>query len=99
MNKITEIVWDSVSDDEELLAELTRIMRQEYVPFLPKERATTVNTYTLEHFMREELSKWYEWLPDSPINQIGGELAMEAFRCVDWRHRASLVLDRLQLAG
>ena len=44
MNKITEIVWDSISDDEELLAELTRIMCQEYVPFLPKERATTVNT-------------------------------------------------------
>ena len=99
MNKITEIVWDSISDNEDLLAELTKIMRQEYLPFLPKDMATTVNTYQVEHFMREELTKWYEWLPDTPINQIGGELAIEAFRCVDFRHIASLVLDRLQLAG
>ena len=99
MNTITEIVWDSISNNEALLAELTRIMRQEYEPFLPKERATTVNTLKLEHFMREELTKWYEWLPDTPINQSGGELAMEAFRDVDFRHRASLVLAGLQIGG
>src|SRR5260370_2561175 len=99
MNEITEIVWDIISDDEEFLAELTRIMGQSYEPFLTSEKAFTVNTSKLESHMREELTKWYEWLPDSPINQIGGELAMEAFRSVDWRHRASLVLDRLQLAG
>ena len=96
---ITEIIWDIITDNDELLEELTRIMRQEYEPFLPKEKATTVNTYKLEHYLREELTKWYEWLPDTPINQIGGELAMEALRNVDWRHIASLVLDRLQLAG
>jgi hypothetical protein len=99
MNKITEIVWDIITDNEALLSELTRIMCQEYEPFLTWEKAKTVNTYKLEHFMREELTKWYEWLPDTPINQIGGELAIEAFRCVDFRHIASLVLDRLQLAG
>jgi hypothetical protein len=99
MNTITEIVWDIFSDNEDLLAELTKIMRQEYEPFLPKERAITVNTFKIEHYLREELTTWYEWLPDSPINQIGGELAMEAFRDVDFRHIASLVLAGLQIGG
>jgi hypothetical protein len=98
-NKITEIVWDIVSDNEALLSELTKIMCQEYKPFLSKDMATTVNTYQLEHYLWEELTKWYEWLPDTPINQIGGELAMEAFANVNWRHRAGLVLTRLQIGG
>ena len=99
MNTITEIVWDSISDNEALLAELTRIMRKEYQPFLSKDKATTVNTYQVEHSLREELTKWYEWLPDTPINQIGGELAIEAFRDVDWRHIAALILAGLQIGG
>ncbi len=64
-----------------------------------KDMTTTVNTYQLEHFLLEELTTWYEWLPNTPISQIGGELAMEAFATVNFRHRASLVLSRLQLAG
>ena len=99
VNKITEIVWDIITDNDELLSELTGIMCQEYKPFLSKDMATTVNTYQLEHYLCEELTTWYEWLPDSPINQIGGELAMEAFATVNFRHRASLVLSRLQRAG
>jgi hypothetical protein len=99
VNTITEIIWDIVSDDEELLAELTRIMCQEYEPCLSKDKAATVNTYKFENYLREELTKWYEWLPDTPINQIGGELAMEAFADVDWRHRAALVLAGLQIGG
>ena len=98
-NKITEIVWDIITDNEELLAELTRIMCQEYKQFLSRDMATTVNTYQLEHYLLEELTTWYEWLPNTPISQIGGELAMEAFATVNFRHRASLVLSRLQLAG
>jgi len=37
MNKITEIVWDIITDNEALLSELTRIMCQEYEPFLSNE--------------------------------------------------------------
>ena len=96
MNTITEIVWDIITDNEALLSELTRIMCQEYEPFLSKDKAATVNTFKLENYLREELTEWYEWLPDTPINQIGGELAMEAFADVDWRHRAALVLAGLQ---
>src|SRR5260221_11744617 len=88
MNKITEIVWDIVSDNEELLAELTRIMRKEYEQFLSKDKAATVNTYKFENYLREELTKWYEWLLDKPINKIGGELAMEAFAHRNWRQRS-----------
>ncbi len=99
MNEITKIIWDIITENDELLAELTRIMQQSYEPFLTSaEKAFTVNTSKLESHMREELTKWYEWLPERPIDMIGGELAMEAFRSVDFRHIASLVLERLQLA-
>ena len=74
-------------------------MCQEYEPFLTWEKAKTVNTYKLEQNVREELTKWYQWLSETPINQIGGELATEALRHVDWKHVASLILDELQVAG
>jgi hypothetical protein len=99
MNNITEIVWDIITDNEALLSELTRIMCQEYEPFLTDDKATTVNTFKLESYFRGELAKWYEWLPERPIDMIGGELAMEALRHVDWKHLASLILDELQVAG
>ena len=99
MSTITDTIWDIVTDNEELHAELTRIMCQEYEPFLTHDKATTVNTFKLESYFREEFTKWYEWLPDTAISQIGGELAMEAFRLVDWKHIASLILDELQAAG
>jgi hypothetical protein len=74
-------------------------MCQEYEPFLAHEKATYVNTYKLEQHIHEELIKWYEWLPDAPVSQIGGELAMEAFHTVDWKQIAGLILDELQAAG
>jgi len=80
MNKITEIVWDIITETPALLSELTRIMCQEYEPFLSKDKAATVNTFKLENYLREELTKWYEWLPDTPINQIGGELQWRLLR-------------------
>ena len=99
MNTITDTIWDIITENDELHAELTRIMRREYEPFLTHKKATYVNTYKLEQHIREELTKWYEWLPDTAISQIGGELAMEAFRLVDWKHIAGLILDELQAAG
>ena len=56
----------------------------------------SLQTHKFENYLREELTKW---LPDTPINQIGGELAMEAFADVDWRYRAALVLAGLQIGG
>ena len=92
MSTITDTIWDIITENDELHAELTRIMRQEYEPFLTWEKAKAVNTCKLEQYIREELTKWYQWLPDTPINNIGGELAMEALRGVDWQHIATLVL-------
>ena len=57
MNKITEIVWDIITETPALLSELTRIMCQEYEPFLSKDKAAAVNTYQLENYLREELTK------------------------------------------
>ena len=99
MSTITEIMWDIITDNDELHSELTRIMRQEYEPFLTYDKATTVNTFKLESYFREEFTKWYEWLPERPIDMLGGELAMEALRHVDWKYLASLILEELQLAG
>ena len=49
MNGFTETVWDTISDDAQLLAELTAIMRKEYKPFLSKEQTVVANTHQLEH--------------------------------------------------
>ena len=99
MSTITETIWDIITDNDELHSELTRIMWQSYEPFLTHDKATTVNTFKLESYFREELTKWYEWLPERPIDMIGGELAMEALRHVDWKHLGILILDELQVAG
>ena len=99
MSTITDTIWDIITDNDELHAELTRIMRKEYEPFLTHNKATYVNTYKLEQHIHEELTKWYEWLPDTATSQIGGELAMEAFRLVDWKHIAGRILNGLQTAG
>ena len=85
MSTITETLWEIITDSDALHAELTTIMRQEYEPFLTQEKATCVNTSKLEHYVREQLIKWYEWLPETPASQRGRELAMEAFHGEDGR--------------
>ncbi len=45
MNRFTAIVWDGITDDESLLAELTATMRKEYKPFLLQEQTVTANTH------------------------------------------------------
>jgi len=89
MNSITATVWDVITDDESLLAELTAIMRKEYKPFLSKEQTIKVNAHQLEQHMLEQMTKWYKWLPDTPINHIGGELAMDVLDAVESHCRAS----------
>jgi len=91
MNSITATVWDVISDHEHLLAELTAIMRKEYKPFLSPAQTVQANTHQFEQHIREQLTTWYEWLPDTPINHIGGELAMEVLDAVEW----SLIAEHL----
>jgi hypothetical protein len=95
MNSVTTTVWDVITGDESLLAELTAIMRKEYKPFLSREQAIQVNTHQLEQHLIEEMTKWYEWLPATPINHIGGELAMALLNAVEWSHIAELLVARL----
>ena len=72
MSTITATIFAIITDNDQLHSELTRIMRKEYEPFLTRDRATSINTYKLEQYVHEELLKWYEWLPDTAISQIGG---------------------------
>jgi hypothetical protein len=98
MNSITATVWDEITDDENLLAELTAIMRKEYKPFLSPAQTLQANTHQLEQHMREQLTTWYEWLPDTPINHIGGELAMEVLDAVEWSLIAEHLLKNMSQA-
>lgn len=93
MNPFTELVWDSLGDSPELLEQLSAIMKREYKPFLTGAQAFQANTTALEHHLREELDKWYEWLPDTSINRIGGGLAVGIIDLVDWDQVGRLVLE------
>lgn len=94
MNRFTAIVWDVITDDESLLAELTAIMRKEYQPFLSQAQTVQANTHQLEHHILEEVTKWCEWLPETPINHMGGELAMQVLQEVEWSQIAKLLVER-----
>jgi len=96
MNRFTATIWDVIADDDTLLAELGALMRKQYPPFLSQEQAIKANTYQLEEHMVAEITKWYEWLPDTPINAIGGELVMDVLRDVEWYLIAALVLADAQ---
>ncbi|MGH2497281.1 MAG: hypothetical protein ACRDIV_21485 [Ktedonobacteraceae bacterium] len=93
MNPFTQLVWDVIHDSPEFLETLTAIMKREYKPFLAGEQAFQANAKMLEGYTREELDTWYEWLPDTPINRIGGGLAVEMLDCVAWDHVARLVQE------
>jgi hypothetical protein len=96
MNPFTELVWEVITDCPEFLEKLTAIMKREYRPFLTEAEVTfRVNTKMLEQYIREELDKWYDWLPDTPINRIGGGLALEMLDCVDYDHLARLVAQNV----
>lgn len=96
MNRFTTTVWDVIADDDTLLAELGAIMRKEYPPFLSPDQTVKANTYQLEQHMLAEITKWYEWLPDTPINAIGGEVVMDVLPDVEWYLIAALVLAEME---
>ncbi len=95
MNPFTALVWDVLQDSSEFLEQITAIMRLDHKPFLTGEKAFQANAKMLEGHVREELDKWYEWLPDTPINRIGGGLALEMLDCVDWDQVARLVQETI----
>jgi hypothetical protein len=94
MNPFTELVWEVIAGSPELLAQLAAIMKREYTPFLSGEKAFQANAGMLERRIREELDTWYEWLPDTPMNRIGGGLALEVLGSVDWDGVARLVQEK-----
>ena len=99
MNPFTETVWDVITDYPQLLEELAAIMRKDHKPFLSGEQAFKANFHELHSHMEAELHKWFEWLPDTPINRIGGELALAGFDTVDWSHIAVLVQEHVAPAS
>lgn len=94
MNPFTQLVWDVVTDCPEFLEQLASLMRREYTPFLTGEKAFQANARMLEQHLRQELDTWYDWLPETPINRIGGGLALEMLDCVDFDHLARLVQEQ-----
>ena len=99
MNPFTTLVWDMIQDSPEFLEQLTAIMKREYKPFLSGEKAFRANAKMLECSIKEELDKWNEWLPDTPINRIGGGLAVEMLDSVDWDQVARLVQEKILLTN
>ena len=99
MNPFTKAVWDvlneELDEDNELLADLKTILLKEYAPFLTKEQSVTVNTHALQAYFLDKLNQWYEWLPNTTINLLGGELALEAFQAVDWSYLAAELRKQL----
>ncbi len=99
MNKFTQAVWEVINEaldeDEELLADLRAIMFKEYKPFLTTQQALEVNIHALKTYFLDKLNQWVEWLPDTPINLLGGELAKEALQEVYWSYLAGLLQERL----
>jgi hypothetical protein len=93
MDLFTKALWSVIEDDEELLKELTAIMRQEHKPFLTFEQAFEANTHILKANILERFHKWLDWLPTLPIDQIGLALAEEAIEFVEWEKIAKQLLQ------
>ncbi len=59
-----------------------------------QEQTVKANVHQLEHHMIEEVTAWHAWLPDTPINHMGAELAMQVLQEVEWSHIAKLIVVR-----
>lgn len=101
MNPFTELVWEVILGSPEFMEQLTDIMKRDHKPFAfaSAEQSFQANAKMLEGYVREGLDNWYDWLPDTPINRIGGGLAVEMLTCVDWDHLARLVRERVLRAN
>lgn len=88
MDIFTQAVWEVITGSTELLEELMAIMRKEHKPFLNSEQAFEANTHLIKQYIGDKFTKWLEWLPTLPIDQIGCALAEEAFEFIEWEHIA-----------
>lgn len=95
MDVFTLAVWGVITGSVELLEELHAIMRQEHKPFLNREQAFVANTHIMKQQMLEKFTKWLEWLPTLPIDQIGLALAEEAIEFVEWQYIAEKLQEGL----
>ena len=98
VNSFIETVWDAITDNPELIEELTTMMGKDHKPFLSTEQSFQANAHMLKQHMLDKLTRWVAWLPTFPIDQLGRALAEEAFEAVDWNHRAELVKERVEHA-
>jgi len=100
MNTFTQAVWDVINealdDDEELLADVQKILLREYKPFLNVEQAVEVNIHALKTYFLDKLNQWIDWLPDTTSNVLFGELAKEAVQEVYWSYVAALLQERFR---
>ena len=101
MNKYTQGVWEIIGealfDDETLLADLKKILLKDYRLFLSSdEQVRQVYCNTLKEYFLEKLQQWYEWLPNTTINLIGGELALAAFKAVEWHLIAEKIRQQFE---
>ncbi len=100
MNTFTQGVWEvmreALIDDEALLADLKRLLLKDYGLFLSAEQSVQVYTNTLQSYFLEKFNQWYDWLPNSTINLIGGELAQEAFKAVEWESLAEALQHQFE---
>ena len=99
MNQFTQAIWavinEALDEDNELLADLRAIVLKEYKPFLTEVQTLQANIHQLQTYFLEKLNQWYQWLPDTTINQLGSELALQAFQEVYWSVLAGLLQERL----
>ena len=94
MNSFTETVWDVITENPELIEELTTMMGKDHQPFLSTEPSFQANAHRLKQHVLDKNT----WLPTFPIDQLGRALAEEAFEAVDWNQRAELVKERVEHA-
>jgi|SRR5712692_10082274 len=103
MNRFTQAAWDVINEaiveDEALLADLKKILLREYAPFLSTEQSFHVNSNALHAYFLVKFTQWYEWLPETTIHLLGGELAQEAFQEVDWSSLARELRQQFVPAG
>ena len=99
MNTFTQVIWEvlneALDEDNELLADLTHILFKEYKPFLTTQQALEVNIHALKTYFLDKIQQWVDWLPDTPINQLGAAFAQEALSQVYWSALAALLQERL----
>ena len=98
MNRFTQAVFDAlieaIEEDEQLRTDLKTMLFKEYKPFLTEQQTLQANIIALQTYVQDLLNQWYAWLPDTPVNRIGGELTLQAFQEVYWSVLTGLLQER-----